>query len=107
MISISKRGYPVAKAKGFHLTCANGITVSVQFGYGNYCGNRDVRDDDRPEHSYDAEVAVWDRDGKWLIPDDVAGYVSADEVAEVIGYAQALTAGEPWVYVFRSDRGGQ
>ena len=49
---------PTNLGKGFHMTFANGKTISVQFGRGNYCDN------DSQEHNYpnlysrDAEVMV-------------------------------------------------
>lgn len=49
--------------KGFQLTFANGWTISVQFGKGNYCnGNRDKSDNfNRTQsivESVDAEIAI-------------------------------------------------
>lgn len=83
--------------KGFQMTFANGLTVSVQWGYGNYCENNMRHDSMKTEawaidlKSKDAEVAVFDRDGKWRtrdffadIGDDVVGHLSADEVANLI-----------------------
>ena len=29
------------KNKGFHITFNNGLTISVQFGAGNYCSNKE------------------------------------------------------------------
>ncbi len=80
--------------KGFQLTFANGNTISVQWGKGNYCENhfKDIAMEGVNLWGYsldskDAEVAVWDKDGNWttkdFIPDlsdDVAGGLSADEV---------------------------
>ena len=90
---------------GFQLTFENGITVSVQFGYGHYCANRNNRNFSRPQErcsSDNAEVAVIGANGEWLTRevfeklgwddpcDDVAGYVAADEVAKLIAACQAL-----------------
>lgn len=49
--------------KGFHMTFANGLTASVQWGAGNYCDNHFPEDCDfsfsKDAHSDTAEVAVW------------------------------------------------
>lgn len=81
------------QGKGFQMTFANGNTISVQWGYGNYCENRDgemtyeKKGKDINTKSIDAEVATWDKDGSWnlrtFVPDasdDVKGYMSTDEV---------------------------
>ena len=35
--------FKITEGKGFHMTFANGWTVSVQWGSGNYCPNYSVR----------------------------------------------------------------
>ena len=53
----------IIRGTGFHLTFANGWTVSVQFGYGTYSargGDAVTR-----TQSPDAEVGVWDSRGVW------------------------------------------
>jgi hypothetical protein len=78
--------------KGFQMTFQNGWTISVQFGFGNYCQNNH-----HPEGFYfsqnvaivesqDAEIAIWDKEGKFYNfgGDDVKGYCSPNEVAEWI-----------------------
>ncbi len=73
--------------KGFQLTFPNGVTLSTQFGWGNYCSNRDKEIPDytkpRPDNfSEDAEIAILGPDGKWLTSefkddgDDVLGWVT-------------------------------
>jgi len=71
--------------RGFHVSFDNGYTISVQFGYGNYCSNR------RSEQggdlvSDDAEIAVLNGDGNF-IPlseyDDVIGYQSWDDFQRI------------------------
>lgn len=75
------------------MTFANGNTISVQWGYGNYCENRegemtyDMKGSEIMTKSADAEVASWDKNGVWnlrtFLPDasdDVKGWLSADEV---------------------------
>ena len=88
------------------------MTISVQFGYGNYCENRDTRNagnlfashdaHERDCESKDAEVAAWiDIDGnrgEWITKklidgldyDDVKGWMSADEVGAFIARAMGF-----------------
>lgn len=84
--------FKITAGKGFQMTFANNWTVSVQFGYGNYCENRsfDRVDFDRnvePKgESKDAEIAAWDANGTWYDfgSDEVKGWCSPDEVAAFI-----------------------
>jgi hypothetical protein len=93
--------------KGFYLTFANGITISVQWGHSNYCDNRDVSykalvatEAGHPvPESKTAEIAIWDKKRRWItkkanralrrpaINDDVIGYLSPEEVARFIAWA--------------------
>ena len=75
--------------KGFQMTFENGWTISVQFGYGNYCSHRNH--ENQPEGIHEcpnAEIAIWDASGKWYNfgSDTVKGYCSADEVATWIKF---------------------
>lgn len=77
--------------KGFSMTFANGITISVQWGSMNYCSNRSFAKPIKWQHdmtsqintSIDAEIAIWDDNDVWIDfgMDKVRGFVSADEVA--------------------------
>lgn len=62
--------FKVTDGKGFHIEFENGITVSVQFGAGNYCQNYNSRETVLQTGgnmtSMDAEVAIWDKEGNWL-----------------------------------------
>lgn len=79
-----------SQGKGFQITFANGYTVSVQFGAGNYCEHYHAPYDfnqAKMHQSRDAEVAVIAPDGQFLriAPfDKVRGYVTPDEVATII-----------------------
>ena len=86
-----------SRGNGFHLTFDNKWTISVQFGGGHYCDNYDKRwnfaqvqaREDNSIRSSTAEIAVWNNSKKTngLIPlenDNVRGYTTANEVAEVI-----------------------
>jgi len=78
--------------RGFQMTFENGWTISVQFGYGNYCSNRNHPDGLHASKDVwyfscpDAEIAIWDSSGKSYDfgHDTAKGYWSADEVAEWI-----------------------
>ena len=84
MFSTDKTDY----MNGFHMTFANGWTVSVQFGKGNYISDRDHHG-----QSADAEIAAWDKDGKWYYfnteNDHVKGWMKADEVADFMAMIKA------------------
>lgn len=85
--------------KGFHMTFENGLTISVQWGAGNYCDNHFPEDLDfsfsKDAESDTAEVAIWGPDKEFIDPQtfvkydinsdgDVAGYLDSDQVAELI-----------------------
>jgi len=85
-------GFQTSERKGFHVTFENGWTVSVQFGYGNYCSNRDWRGNDPGDimscfnsaapKSPTAEIAAWDANGEWhqFDGDAVEGWQSPAQV---------------------------
>ena len=74
-------GFQICGNRGFHVTFENGYTVSVQFGWGNYCSNRHAEPDyDNPDRkpwsSHDAETAVCGPDGVMLVrPSNPGGTV--------------------------------
>ena len=93
--------FKITGGRGFHFTFPNGITVSVQFGGGNYCEHYD---DDILEwaqskgkgtiESHDAEVAIWKKGGEWITheyngDDQVIGYQSFEEVWKILKWAEA------------------
>lgn len=88
---------------GFQMTFDNGITISVQFGAGNYCSsntssNKSIVADLEVSvvESTSAEIAIWDNNGKdyefqegrayegWVLPDDVAKWIAAASTAKSI-----------------------
>lgn len=90
--------FKITDNKGFRLTFANGLTVSVQFGFGNYCENRNMRGGIGPTAPpcKTAEVAVLGPN-RLLLPivgrgDEVEGWCSPEVVADVIGWAQSAAA---------------
>jgi len=89
----------ITQQKGFQLELANGYTVSVQFGAGNYCENYNT-EFAAPRNaafwnSKDAEVAVFSSVG--MVPmqayDSVFGYVDADTVGRLIAFVQKAAPG--------------
>lgn len=46
--------------KGFQLTFSNDLVISVMFGQGNYCQNRDVKNESTTT-SENAEFAVFNK----------------------------------------------
>jgi hypothetical protein len=87
-------GFSITGGRGFKITFDNGVTASVQFGYGNYCENRfhkmevDYPTPNRNGEYYcpNAEVAAWDKEGNWITKkviktgEDVAGWIAPKEV---------------------------
>ena len=79
--------FKITQNKGFHMTFANGYTISVQFGDVNHCDDRDLST---------AEVAIWKGDSDFLTSqfiecDSVAGYLTTDQVAELIAKVAAAS----------------
>ena len=66
------------------MTFENGYTISVQFGFGNYCENKFSG----KNKSKDAEIAVFDSKDRFIqvegMDDDVKGYCCADKIADYI-----------------------
>lgn len=94
--------FKITGKKGFHIRFGD-ITISVQFGYGNYCEGYPnyptLRTEHIPHDSPDAEVALWDKDGEWVTReawlecfgsdhgDDVAGWCSPQQVLALMNWA--------------------
>jgi hypothetical protein len=94
---VMAKNFVSTDGKGFQMTFENGLTISVQWGKGNYCQN--YFHEERASHCEgaqcdNAEVAVWDKNGKWLDVVDftneggatggVYASASADLVAEIM-----------------------
>lgn len=81
--------FKVITNKGFQMTFVNGWTISVMFGYGNYCDNRDVSYGDyvSVHKCKNAEIGVWYKNGGV----EVNGWLSADKVAEAIAEVSGLS----------------
>lgn len=102
--------FNICHNKGFQITFANGNTISVQFGKGNYCTPADGRGryDDDPEFGAEAEsaeVAAWPElrgegtceDWYNFGCDQVRGHLSPDEVLSFMNFvANANLAVDRW-----------
>lgn len=95
----------ITRGKGFHITFDNGYCISVQFGAGNYCENRDfvadgclftpASDKDAGEKgSRDCEIAIFDPQNNMLHVeewgDEVKGWVTPNELLEWMEYTSKL-----------------
>ncbi len=81
--------------KGFQITLDNGYTVSVQFGPGNYCTNRDlnfVENFNKPMTATTAETALIAPDGNFVAykDDDVQGHQTVNDILALLNYAATL-----------------
>jgi len=92
--------FKITQNKGFTMEFKNGITISVQFGAGNYCGRRNMTAPIQGKMQMDsvesktAEIAIWDKEGTWFSfgHDTVKGWVKTDEVATWIIFCTAATS---------------
>jgi hypothetical protein len=90
--------FKVSQGKGFQMTFANGWTVSVQWGIGNYCDHNTARwtEDANAKvgalGSTTAEIAAWDVNKVWhqFDGDTVKGYCTPEEVATFIAKISCL-----------------
>ena len=114
MTDMKDRNIRICDNKGFHLDLPNGVTVSVQFGPGNYC------DHDVQHQSFDAPKKAMGGDGEhwgsntaecaayvtgsnlaWVaVPgytdvggDDVCGHLNVSQVLDFINLASQLNLG--------------
>ena len=73
--------FKITDKKGIHLTFKNGMTASVQFGYGNHCSNRFKKVYDGEDiESKSAAFLAWDENEKDVCEEK--GWLSADEVVD-------------------------
>lgn len=96
----------ITSGKGFKLTFENGVTISVQFGLGNYCENRSFnlyfdewaeREREAGERGCEnAEIAIWRGDDWYNFgTDTVKGWVSPNEIAGWILWASLIPEDVP------------
>lgn len=90
----------IKENRGISLIFENGLTISVMIGTANYCARRDFNAPYRSEMSADtrmvesanAEIAIWNKDDKWLTFDNgdtVAGWIPTEEVGQWITKVQS------------------
>jgi len=102
---MEKEGFRICNNRGIHITFKNNVTVSIQFGVGNYCENR-YKDYDthynKPMKSVDCELAIWDNnineyEAQWITSrcpyvntygDMVVGYIVADKIPDILKWAK-------------------
>lgn len=108
-MSDKKKGFSITCGKGFHMTFSNGVTISVQWGPGNYCDNRNENSMDEKgvgeKGSNTAEVAIWsnhDNGKEWItrgvykilgnenVNDDVVGWCNPDSIADLIYFCSNM-----------------
>ena len=87
------KAFRITDGKGFQMRFANGWSISVQFGIGNYCENSNIdwgfrsNPEVGAEGSSDAEIAIIQPNGEFFehpdydMYDQVCGRLSADRVA--------------------------
>ena len=91
---MERKAFNINEGKGFSIVFPNGITLSTQFGPGNYCNNHnlDIRNIKIPRFTTcdNCEIAVWKEGGDWItkemwkdvkdmdLNNDVAGHVSIE-----------------------------
>lgn len=71
----SSAAFNMPMPKGFHMTFANGNTISVQWKEDNYCDDGQTT----------AEIAIWNDDGVWInMTEDntVIGWQTPEQVVE-------------------------
>ncbi len=87
-IESMKKGFRICNNKGFYIKFDNGWTVSVQFGWGNYCDNynnnvKEMRDFGKYPYASDtAEIWAWK--GKKDFLKDPLGYQTPEQVLKFI-----------------------
>ncbi len=70
----TRKDFSITGGRGFQLKLQNGVTISVQFGPGNYCEHYEDLDINSFEkvriseiwQSNNAEIAAWDSFGHWF-----------------------------------------
>lgn len=86
--------FSISENKGFQMSFNNGYIVSVQFGGGNYCSNRNLPIEDWSKivpDSDTAETALMTKDGFVEYQgDDVQGHMTCAEVLKLLNYAERL-----------------
>ena len=91
MTDMDKRDFRIVGGKGFALDLPNGVTVSVQWGPGNYC------DSDVSNAGFDAPKKAIDSDKHWgSNTAECAAYVTGSDLSwvSVPGYTGVMEPGQ-------------
>jgi len=78
--------------RGYHVIFENGYTLSIQFGFGTYSTNYDLRPTTNKDVNYEnntstVEIAVWDKNRNWIGfegGDNVFGYLPLEKISEFV-----------------------
>lgn len=81
--------------QGFHITFANDWTVSVQFGSGSYCDNRDFNDSGNlpPNPCPNAEIGIFHKGSRLISFSDgetVRGWIDPDQLLKYMNWVAKL-----------------
>ena len=87
--------FRITDNKGFQIKFDNGYMVSVQFGPGNYCTNRNLsfmENINKPMTATTAETALIAPDGNFVTykDDDVQGHQTVNDILALLNYAATL-----------------
>jgi len=98
--------FKITSGKGFHLIFKNGVTLSTQIGWGNYCDNYNFSGDmesimkKNSWESKDCEIGIWDKNKNWITKqmnkelfneknsDDVKGYVNFKNWLKIVDWCK-------------------
>lgn len=96
-----------ASGRGFHIHFPNGLTISTQFGGGNYCANRDRLPIGAEREMYrvdceNAEVAIFNTDGQggWRTKEIALAAGLGEQSDDVIGWVDF----NDWLKLFDAAR---
>ena len=98
--------FKVTGGKGVNIKFENGYAVSIQWGFGNYCANKEAFEYGSDDYttkqrelgelgSHDAECAVFNLEGELMadVPDwhdSVNGWMSPDDVLKLMNWVAEL-----------------
>lgn len=98
------KAFETTRNKGFRLKFPNGLVLSTQFGWGNYCGNYpngefpslDELKEKKDSASNDCEIAIFDSSGRFITEeynpqggDSVLGWVKMERWLEIVDWCRA------------------
>ena len=103
-----RKHFRITQGTGFHIVFPNGVVLSTQFGYRNYCENQDNIEyggyNGIPNfvESNDVEIAIWlsDNPDKWItremakdvfgeeLHDDVMGWINIADWLKIVEWCK-------------------